>query len=501
MVEQHRGGRSPSSLTTSPGRPESGLRHPLDPAADGRRPAGRDGRRVRRASTGTWPDLVAAGVADATGDRPRQRPRLLQPQRPADPAVAGAGRQRPPRGAGRRRVPGAVMVPIGFVSDHMEVVLRPRHRGARDRGAAGPAVHPRGDRRHPPALRRGRARAGAGAGRRRARRAGRPAGAGPARAEPRPLPGRLLPQPRATLTGRRLCGARLDDHGQSRRRLTCPTGRDVRTPTSPTCSPRAGGGRARPERLVARSGRGRPPARGDRHQVQPHRRRHRDGHSAPSGPIVDLHRGRPAGRRLPRRGGREHGRHQRCELGHRPDRRHRQLPLRDPGLRRQHRRQRRTTSVVVGVVANPVPRGDLDRRCAAVARSSTVDGCRLDPPPTLAHGAGRHRLRLRPRPARPAGRGPALGAAAGPRHPPDRGGVAGPVRCGDRPARRLLRARAQPLGPGGRRPDRPRGGRRGGRAARGGRPGRRWWWPRRRASTSRSRSCSPALGADELVAG
>ena len=40
------------------------------------------------------------------GHRPRARPRLLQPQRAADPAVAGAGRQRPPRGAGRRRRPG-----------------------------------------------------------------------------------------------------------------------------------------------------------------------------------------------------------------------------------------------------------------------------------------------------------------------------------------------------------------------------------------------------------
>ena len=60
--------------------------------------------------------------ASATGVEPPLAARLPVPQRrPAHP-LAGAGHLRPPRGAARRRArPRRVMVPIGFVSDHMEV--------------------------------------------------------------------------------------------------------------------------------------------------------------------------------------------------------------------------------------------------------------------------------------------------------------------------------------------------------------------------------------------
>ena len=47
-----------------------------------------------------------------------------------------------------------------------------------------------------------------------------------------------------------------------------------------------------------------------------------------------------SGRRLPRRGGRRRAGHQRPHLGRRSDRRHRQLPVRHPALRRQHRGRR-----------------------------------------------------------------------------------------------------------------------------------------------------------------
>ena len=75
-------------------------------------------------------ELVAAG---------RRRRRLgagvAEPQRPAAGAVAGAGRGRPAaRARRRRRFDLVVLVPLGFVSDHIEVLLRPRHGGP----AAGP---------------------------------------------------------------------------------------------------------------------------------------------------------------------------------------------------------------------------------------------------------------------------------------------------------------------------------------------------------------------------
>ena len=86
-------------------------------------------------------------------------------------------------------------------------------------------------------------------------------------------------------------------------------------------------------------------------------------------------------------------------------------------------------------------------------------------PPTWA-GPGRHRLRVRRAdPAPRAGRSARRPAAAGPRHPPDRERGARPLRARLRPAGRVLRARAESVGPRGRwaespaRPGRSLGGR------------------------------------------
>ena len=77
------------------------------------------------------------------------------------------------RCSGAEGVPGVVVVPIGFVSDHMEVDLRPRHRGEGDRREARPAVRPRGHGGGRPAVRGDGARPAPGAGGGRAGRATR----------------------------------------------------------------------------------------------------------------------------------------------------------------------------------------------------------------------------------------------------------------------------------------------------------------------------------------
>ena len=68
------------------------------------------------------PRVVAERVRQETARTHPARARLLLALRAAARAVARARRQRPPRGArqGRRRA--VVLVPIGFVSDHMEVL-------------------------------------------------------------------------------------------------------------------------------------------------------------------------------------------------------------------------------------------------------------------------------------------------------------------------------------------------------------------------------------------
>ena len=74
-----------------------------------------------------WHRAVAAEVTRQVGIRRgaalEARPGLLLAVRSAEPAVAGAGRQRPPARPAERRCPGVVLVPIGFISDHMEVIF------------------------------------------------------------------------------------------------------------------------------------------------------------------------------------------------------------------------------------------------------------------------------------------------------------------------------------------------------------------------------------------
>ena len=97
-------------------------------------------------------------------------------------------------------------------------------------------------------------------------------------------------------------------------------------------------------------------------------------------------------------------------------------------------------------------------------------------------GAGRHRLQLPGRRAGAPGRPAAAGAARGARRAALRLRRARPGVGRRGPARRVLRDRAQPLGPGRRRADRERGRGRGPRAAGRG-PGRRRARPDRRRCT------------------
>ena len=286
---EHAGRRRRASPGRTCGCP-AGLRDPLDPDVDERRQrTGR--RRVRDAA----PRRRPAGDCRCDGGvrrGARLRPRLLQPQRTPDPALARARRQRPPRSAGRRgdtrRRAGADRLRLRPHGGE----VRPRHRGHRDRRATRPAVHAGGDRRHRPGLRRVAPRAGAGAGGDRPRR-----GAGPRRPWVRSARATTSARPVAVATNA--------------------------TPTAPRCAEPRHERRAR-HRRVGRAARGRPrrghdrrpadrrratarPARG--HCDQEQRHRHRDG----DGPARRAargrpHHGRPPGRRLPGRGGRGHAR-------------------------------------------------------------------------------------------------------------------------------------------------------------------------------------------------
>ena len=115
----------------------------LDRRGAGRRPPGlhraqrpgRDGRRQRQPHGGHVGRVrPAAAIPRAQGSLKTYlrtdlgrlypvRPRLSESQRPAERALARAGCQRAP-GAGWPRTarPGVVVAPVGFVSDHMEVV-------------------------------------------------------------------------------------------------------------------------------------------------------------------------------------------------------------------------------------------------------------------------------------------------------------------------------------------------------------------------------------------
>ena len=201
--------------------------------------------------------LVAAGVAAAGGG---ERPwRLVYQSRSGPPSVPWLGPDVCDHLADLAAggAPGAVLVPVGFVSDHLEVLLRPRRGGGAGGPAARPPAGPRGHPGHAPAFRLHDHRAGAASGPGRSRRAPRSAAwrraRTPARADAA-VPGRPP-------TARAGPGAARD-------------GRRPRDTARPGPRRRRGGG---PDagRPAAAGPVG--PAGGDRHQIEPDRRGHRDG--------------------------------------------------------------------------------------------------------------------------------------------------------------------------------------------------------------------------------
>ena len=188
------------------------------------------------------------------------------------------------------------MAPIGFVSDHMEVLYDLDTEATAKAAELGLPVAPLGDRGRRPAVRRRGPRAGPGA--RRHRAAGSqvtPVRAGRARPEPRPVPGRLLPGPRpqARRRGRRQ---------PVRVRSTVTDQSEHLTDLKAELLELALEAARRAGSPAARRPPGRP--RRGRDQVQPDRRRHRDGHRRREADHR-LPRRAPPRRRLPRRGGRQ----------------------------------------------------------------------------------------------------------------------------------------------------------------------------------------------------
>ena len=207
-------------------------------------------------------------------------------------------------------------------------------------------------------------------------------------------------------------------------------------------------------------------------------------------------------------------RHVRAHLGRRPDRRHRQLPLRHPGVCRVRRRRRRRPRPHPGSGSPwrarwPTPAGEL------VPRPSRRRGLELQP------GTGRGTLRLAVHGASRAGAGarwaPASAttprcagrqaqvllrpAAAGARHPP--ASAAPPSTCARSPPGRLdayYETGLNAVGPGGRLARRRReaggvvvgAGRRGERA----RPGPHRGWRRRRGLRAPRTAAAPLSAAD-----
>ena len=264
--------------------------------------------------------------AGPPGDRPPlpDRAGVLLAVRPAE-CRGWSRRQRPDRGARPSTASAAVVVvPIGFVSDHMEVIYDLDTEAAATAEKAGIDVRPGRDRR---ASTRGSSRWCATCC-----SSGPPSSAAPSRSRATVggqaavvgrLPGRLLRQPARPAAGAVRAatepGMAYDDLLDARRRR------------------RRRGRRAGP-RPAPRRG------RGGRHQVQPDRRGHR-GRPGRRGADPRPADDRAARRRLPRRGGRQRGVHQRRDLGRRPDRRHRELPLRHPALRGLDRRRPSTAEI------------------------------------------------------------------------------------------------------------------------------------------------------------
>ena len=188
-----------------PRRRAPGLRHPLDARVDERaqRPVGRGLRRPapQRGGRDHRPG--------PPGDRPPApaAPRLLLAVRPAatspwlEPDVNDHLETLAKAGTS-----GVVIVPIGFVSDHMEVVYDLDTEALAHRQPARPPGDPGRDAGDRPALRRRGPRPAARAGRRRARRAADPARPSAACRDARPVPGRLLREPARAAADDRRCG-------------------------------------------------------------------------------------------------------------------------------------------------------------------------------------------------------------------------------------------------------------------------------------------------------
>ena len=270
----------------------AGVHRAQHPGGDGggQRPAGR--RPVPGPAGRRRPGWSRTGPARP----PAERPWRLAYQSRSGPPSASPGSARTScdhltelAAAG---APGVVLVPVGFVSDHMEVVLRPGRGGGADGRAARPAAGPGGHPGHRPAVRRDDHRAG----HRAAGRLGAAAALGSSASGRRPdfcRPGCCRPPRRPP--GRRRAARRAGRVSASRptRRRRCSTLARSAAEAAAGCWPAAG----RPAR---------PGGRGGGHQVQPDRRGDRDGPGR-GGPDHGADQGRAARRRDPRRGGRRVG--------------------------------------------------------------------------------------------------------------------------------------------------------------------------------------------------
>ena len=170
-----------------------------------------------------------------------------------------------------------------------------------------------------------------------------------------------------------------------------------------------------------------------------------------------------------------------------------------PGWAVSRRRRDRRGRAVVGVVVRAALRRDVRRgpgRRRALHDETAFAGSTSDPV-DAARGPARHRLRLHRRaPRRRRRAGGRAGAAAGAGHP--RGGSGSVDLCSSpRAARRLLRAGPPAVGPRGRRPHRHRGRRAGRRSARRARRRRTSSSPPASTCSARSTTCCADLGADE----
>ena len=437
------------------GRPPR-LHHALHPAPPPPTPRARSRSTATAAPTSREHLDVARLIADAVRERDRRRAalaaRLPVPlRRPAHP-LAGTRHLRPPGDAARRGRPGRRHGPHRLRLRPHGGPVRPRHRGHRQgrraRPARAPAPRPSAPTRASPrpcatsSLERAASRA----------RAAPPSGAPSARSAPaRPVPRRLLPgRPRR----RQARGRRRRQPVRVRSPVTDPRqgATDDRPPAPRTARPRPGG-RPAGRRAAARRPPGRPRRR--RHQVQPHRRGDRDGHRRREADHR-LPRRAPPARRLPRRGGRRPARAPAASAG-------------------SSTRSTEPSTTCTGCPLGPSP--SPPNRTASGSRAWSRPRCAARPTtPSSAAAPSRASARCaaarRPRCPVPGRRRASPTSTSVRAHQAEvaqrliprfrdirRGGSAAIDLC-DVAAGRLdgvLRARPEPLGPGGRRPDRPRG--------------------------------------------